>query len=90
MWSDLRGAWRGLLAIAATYVAFLLCISNSPYTIKTGALLWFLSGVLSAVPAMVAVRRPARAPRSAVRRAPAMAPAAPAAAFGANVARTVR
>lgn len=35
--------------LAAAYVAFLLCISNSPYTIKTGALLWFLTGALSAV-----------------------------------------
>lgn len=35
--------------LAAAYVAFLLCISNSPYTIKTGALLWFLTGVLSTV-----------------------------------------
>ncbi|MCW5691675.1 MAG: hypothetical protein KIT48_04865 [Pseudolabrys sp.] len=37
--------------LAAAYVAFLLCISNSPYTIKTGALLWFLTGVLSTVAA---------------------------------------
>ena len=29
------------------YFALLLCISNSPFTIKTGALLWFLVGVLS-------------------------------------------
>lgn len=35
--------------LAAAYVAFLLCISNSPYTIKTGALLWFLAGVLSTI-----------------------------------------
>jgi putative polymerase len=33
--------------LAGAYVAFLLCISNSPFTIKTGALLWFLAGVLS-------------------------------------------
>jgi hypothetical protein len=29
------------------FFALLLCISNSPFTIKTGALLWFLVGVLS-------------------------------------------
>lgn len=33
--------------LAAAYFAILLCISNSPFTIKTGALLWFLVGVLS-------------------------------------------
>jgi putative polymerase len=33
--------------LAAAYFAVLLCISNSPFTIKTGALLWFLVGVLS-------------------------------------------
>jgi putative polymerase len=33
--------------LAAAYVAVLLCISNSPFTIKTGALLWFLTGILS-------------------------------------------
>jgi hypothetical protein len=33
--------------MAGAYFAALLCISNSPFTIKTGALLWFLAGVLS-------------------------------------------
>jgi putative polymerase len=33
--------------LAGAYFATLLCISNSPFTIKTGALLWFLVGVLS-------------------------------------------
>ena len=33
--------------LAGAYFAVLLCISNSPFTIKTGALLWFLVGVLS-------------------------------------------
>jgi len=33
--------------LAAAYFAVLLCISNSPFTIKTGALLWFLVGVVS-------------------------------------------
>lgn len=32
--------------LAGAYIAFLLCISNSPFTIKTGALLWFLTGAL--------------------------------------------
>jgi putative polymerase len=33
--------------LSGAYFAVLLCISNSPFTIKTGALLWFLTGVLS-------------------------------------------
>lgn len=33
--------------LAGAYVAVLLCISNSPFTIKTGALLWFLVGAVS-------------------------------------------
>jgi putative polymerase len=33
--------------LAGAYFALLLCISNSPFTIKTGAVLWFLAGVLS-------------------------------------------
>jgi putative polymerase len=35
--------------LCGAYFAVLLCISNSPFTIKTGALLWFLIGVLSRV-----------------------------------------
>jgi putative polymerase len=35
--------------LAGAYFAVLLCISNSPFTIKTGALLWFLVGVLSQI-----------------------------------------
>ncbi|MGB7260257.1 MAG: hypothetical protein WBD48_19470 [Pseudolabrys sp.] len=34
--------------LTGAYFALLLCISNSPFTIKTGALLWFLAGVLAA------------------------------------------
>ncbi len=49
--------------MAGAYFAVLLCISNSPFTIKTGALLWFLAGVLSRTesfgPRSEAVRRPA-------------------------------
>jgi putative polymerase len=33
--------------LVAAYFAILLCISNSPFTIKTGALMWFLLGILS-------------------------------------------
>ena len=33
--------------LVGAYFAVLLCISNSPFTIKTGALLWLLVGVLS-------------------------------------------
>lgn len=50
--------------LAAAYVAFLLCISNSPYTIKTGALLWFLTGVLSAAPALLSRRAPRGGPKA--------------------------
>jgi putative polymerase len=53
--------------LAAAYVAFLLCISNSPYTIKTGALLWFLAGVLSRAPA-IWLRRPSRVAGGATNR----------------------
>ena len=65
--------------LAAAYVAFLLCISNSPYTIKTGALVWFLAGALSMAPALVA-RRVLRSPRSSFRHGVRAAPVAPAAA----------
>jgi putative polymerase len=33
--------------LAAIYFGMILCVSNSPFTIKTGALLWFLVGVLA-------------------------------------------
>ncbi|MFC3695244.1 hypothetical protein [Chenggangzhangella methanolivorans] len=39
-----RRAWR-FKAAAATYVCLLLLISDSVYTIKTAALLWFMLGV---------------------------------------------
>ena len=44
---------------AVAYYGVLLCVSNSPYTIKTASLLWFLLGALSAArdPAIVSVRR---------------------------------
>jgi len=33
--------------LAAVYFGMILCVSNSPFTIKTAALLWFLVGALS-------------------------------------------
>ena len=44
--------------LAAAYFAVLLCISNSPFTIKTGALLWFLVGLLSRVGVTQVHRKP--------------------------------
>jgi hypothetical protein len=35
-------------SLVSAYFALLFCISNSPLTIKTGSLLWFLLGILSA------------------------------------------
>ncbi len=46
----LRGQSRAfdlIRDLGAAYFAILLCISNSPFTIKTGALLWFLIGAVS-------------------------------------------
>jgi putative polymerase len=46
----LKGADRPFYLVrdlSGAYFAILLCISNSPFTIKTGALLWFLVGVVS-------------------------------------------
>jgi putative polymerase len=42
--------------LTGAYLALLLCISNSPFTIKTGALLWFLMGTLSRPDRVTAVR----------------------------------
>jgi putative polymerase len=50
-------AFRNAVAV---YLAALLCISNSPFTIKTSAPLWFLLGVLSAVRVSERVRDRAR------------------------------
>lgn len=44
--------------LAGAYFAVLLCISNSPFTIKTGALLWFLTGLLSNVREIQVHRKP--------------------------------
>jgi putative polymerase len=45
--------------LVGAYYGVLLCVSNSPYTIKTASLLWFLLGALSAArdPALVVRRR---------------------------------
>ena len=45
-----RGGWQfaSYRNLVGAYYAVLLCVSNSPYTIKTASLLWFLLGVLSA------------------------------------------
>jgi putative polymerase len=52
--------------LVGAYYGVLLSVSNSPYTIKTASLLWFLLGALSAArdPALVPLRR-ASYPRSA-------------------------
>jgi putative polymerase len=60
--------------LVGAYYGVLLCVSNSPYTIKTASLLWFLLGVLSSA------RDPAWSPaRRAMDRhgAPARAAATP-------------
>lgn len=44
-----RRAWR-LKAAAATYICLLMVISDSVYTIKTAALLWFMLGVSAGAP----------------------------------------
>ena len=62
---------------AAVFFVALLCISNSPSTIKIGALLWFLLGVLSAIKGYDRIRPSARAVRSdrgSAARAPDLVP----------------
>jgi putative polymerase len=50
LWSVDSNNWQFKLFrnFIAAYYAALLCISNSPFTIKTASLLWFLAGVLAA------------------------------------------
>jgi putative polymerase len=43
--------------LVAAYYGVLLCVSNSPYTIKTASLLWFLLGALSAARVRRSCRR---------------------------------
>ncbi|HWV41601.1 hypothetical protein [Pseudorhodoplanes sp.] len=52
-------------SLAALYFGMILCVSNSPFTIKTAALLWFLVGALSKVPDTESVVvRPLAVPRT--------------------------
>jgi len=61
-------SWR-YRAFVAIYVTLLLVISNSIYSIKTAALLWYLVGALDAAP-RAPTQAPARnAPRGTLRRA---------------------
>jgi len=59
-WSIEGRGWqfRVYRNLVGAYYGVLLCVSNSPYTIKTASLLWFLLGVLSAArdPALAAPR----------------------------------
>ena len=73
--------FRAYRNLVGAYYGVLLCVSNSPYTIKTASLLWFLLGVLSAArdPAITPRRRaPYRhsvpAPAYAARSLPSSAP----------------
>ncbi|PZQ19214.1 MAG: UDP-phosphate alpha N-acetylglucosaminyltransferase [Ancylobacter novellus] len=60
-----RRAFR-FKAAAATYICLLLLISDSVYTIKTAALLWFMLGVAGGMPETAAARaRPSAAYRPA-------------------------
>lgn len=45
---------------AAAYFGVILCISNSPFTIKTASILWFLMGVLASGATSGAASAPAR------------------------------
>lgn len=65
-----RRAWRFKAAVAA-YVCLLLVISDSVYTIKTAALLWFMLGVAAGAPEPA--DRAARSARPAARSAAAWA-----------------
>jgi putative polymerase len=67
--------------LVGAYYGVLLCVSNSPYTIKTASLLWFLLGALSAArdPAFALARqlpyrRRAPAPAFAAQPLPSSAP----------------
>jgi putative polymerase len=55
----------------AFYFGTILCVSNSPFTIKTASLLWFLVGVLAVA------GRPQTAPMALPRRTGLFGPAAP-------------
>jgi putative polymerase len=59
-------SWRYRL-FAAVYVTLLLVISNSIYSIKTAALLWYLVGALDAAPRAAVVERAAAPVRQRAR-----------------------
>lgn len=54
-----REAWAFKAAIA-TYICLLMLISDSVYTIKTAALLWFMLGVADGAPSWTPSREPFR------------------------------
>jgi putative polymerase len=54
-------SWRYRI-FAAVYMTLLLIISNSIYSIKTAALLWYLVGALDALPKAAPVESPAQTP----------------------------
>lgn len=66
-WSIAGASWQFKVFrnLVGAYYGVLLCVSNSPYTIKTASLLWFLFGVLSVArdPAIAAPRRSPHARR---------------------------
>jgi putative polymerase len=45
-----NSAFQLFRLLTGLYLATILCVSNSPFTIKTAALLWFLLGALAGVP----------------------------------------
>jgi putative polymerase len=61
LWSIEGATWQFRLFrnLTGAYYGVLLCVSNSPFTIKTASLLWFLFGVLAraSAPAPAAPRR---------------------------------
>lgn len=64
-----RAAWR-LRACAATYFSLLLVISDSPYSIKTAALFWFMLGSMDGAAVIAGIRaQMARVPAPMRRRA---------------------
>ncbi|HET9904362.1 MAG TPA: hypothetical protein VFQ27_11750 [Xanthobacteraceae bacterium] len=72
VFQSLRGAstqFDTFRNVAAMYYAVLLSVSNSPFTIKTASLLWFLLGVLSRDPGRPKVPAPAPAPTPMLRTA---------------------
>jgi putative polymerase len=73
-----RGGWqfKTYRNLVGAYYGVLLCVSNSPYTIKTASLLWFLLGVLSVArdQAVAAPRRGSPYPHRALGTASVLRP----------------